>query len=195
MCPISANFDFAEIFSRRSPPERFTEICPLGDALMCMRTDGRTWSTLAFISTMLTWKKILRGSCSNFSRQDSVGVWKLGLLTQWYNLSPATLSYYRILNFLMACHMPILTPLSKSHVGRSVFEKNFRPALKSKFSVFSFPKSVSWLLLLWLKWTIKSVETVKCEWALVNKAIIHRYYKIPRVIWSPGVKYGIKFWK
>jgi hypothetical protein len=119
---------------------------------------------LVLIRTTLTCIKILRGSRSNSSRQDWGGMRILGVLKQRYNLSTSTMSYYRRFHFLMGCHLSIVTPLSKSCAGSSEFGTHFWVALKSKSGTLSFPKSASWFLLLWLKETIQSVATVKCDW-------------------------------
>jgi len=114
---LSEHSDITEIYSRLSPPHNFTEMCPMGDALMCLLRDGHTWGKLALIRTMQTRMNYLRISRSNFNKYDFVCVWIFEVFKKRYNLSPTSISYCRRLQILISCLLSIVTPLSKSRVG------------------------------------------------------------------------------
>ena len=95
--------DFLEIFSRKFPVYNFTDILPMGDALM--NANRRTeMKQNDFISTVITHKNACN---SRGNLQDRTVVHEiLEVSTQHYILSPAIRRLYKYLYLPMACNFP-----------------------------------------------------------------------------------------
>jgi len=130
----------------------------------CIRTDGRTWSKIAFISTMPTHIRKKRVAAEVIYKTQFCLGEILEMLTQHYIMYPATRRPLEYSDRSMACNFvpsEAMVYISSRHCN-DLRQRNHRAALNSRSLSHIISYFGSLPLIRALRETIQSAATIKC---------------------------------